>query len=415
MMNRILLVLFALGSLTALPVASDNITISPPDIDPPGGTFVGDVTVTLIAIQPHASIFWTRDGETPTNASRLYTEPIYLFEPGTWKIQAIAVTKVGSLADSVVVSRTFVVTPSKISIPRVFPAKGKYRGFVSVSLGTSEVGQLPTEADQTKKEVKIQYVVDVENPGDTWQTFSEPFPLDIPGEHIVKARVAVTTTFIPVGKTAPESKVLYSPIARFRYEVTPPLLYDVSTECKKCSGTPTVGKYFSIYLQNPEPRSKLFLTTSSKGCEMDKHILDDTDKVDVLLRQVVYRFVTYTEMQPKVFVCLKEPSNVNQTFVTVPRRPRSGQGATEAFFSIEPAFGAIKKQDTAAPVPITSNAHPSSMQEGRSSGGSIVWVFGGLCVAMIGVCALLINLMRKVPSVSGHSRRTALRTNDDDA
>ena len=142
-----------LVSTVVRPAASDNITISPPDIYPPDGTFPGDVTVTLVANQPHASVFWTKDGETPTNASRPYTEPIYLFEPGTWKVQAIAVSKVSHLADSVIVSRTYIITPSPRHSARHAAARQVPR-LRPDRLSTLEEPKEPTDDDKTKRTVK---------------------------------------------------------------------------------------------------------------------------------------------------------------------------------------------------------------------------------------------------------------------
>ena len=352
----------------------DNITISPPDIYPSDRSpFPGEVTITMVSNQPSSTIFYTINGGAPNNRSRVYRTPLSLFEPGEYTVQARAISNTGQehLLDSVIVSRVYTITPSDVAVPHVSPPKGQYRGFVTVTL-------IPPLENQT-----VQYVVDVDSPGDTWLTFTNPFVLDIPGEHIVKARTVVSGKF--------------SPIARYRYYVTPPLLYDVSTECAKCLGQPTLGKWFSIWLQGAEIDSTLFLTTSSKGCENNRHMLDDTSYVKVNYRQVSYRFRTLTEPQPKVFVCLLEPSHPNQTFVTVPKRILSSrQGATEPFFSIEPAFGAIRHSPTEAPAPTSPpfSAKPSF---------SITFVvsFGVLIVILFATFSTLTNLLR----TRGHHHR----------
>jgi hypothetical protein len=176
----------------------DNITISPPDIYPSDRSpFPGEVTITMVSNQPSSTIFYTINGGAPNNRSRVYRTPLSLFEPGEYTVQARAISNTGQehLLDSVIVSRVYTITPSDVAVPHVSPPKGQYRGFVTVTL-------IPPLENQT-----VQYVVDVDSPGDTWLTFTNPFVLDIPGEHIVKARTVVSGKF--------------SPIARYRYYVAP--------------------------------------------------------------------------------------------------------------------------------------------------------------------------------------------------
>jgi len=379
-------------------VASENVTCSPPDIYPPNGTFTGEVEVRFVANQPEATIYWVKTelsperptGDVPTNASRVYSGPFTIFDPGMWQVSAIAIpTKVGVLLDSPVASRTYRVLKPEISIPIVSPPRGRYRGVVSITLTAAE-------SIMARPGAKIQYVVDVDDPGNTWQTYVEPFLLDTPGDHVVKCRVIVN------GSEAGEKKM--SPIAKYRYYLRPPLVYDVTTECEKCSGLPTLGKRFTVWLQSAEVNSLLFLTTSSKGCEMNRHILDDTDYVTVRARQVSYRFVTYTEPQPRVYVCLKEPSNVNATFVVVPKRIKANaQGVSEAFFSVEPAFGAVRRQATEAPP--ASAVNPFS--EKGSFSISFVILFCALVIAIVATCATMGRMVRgRQFAHSNHRNRT---------
>lgn len=366
----------------ATSVASENVTCSPPDVYPPNGTYVGEVEVRMVPNQPDAPVYWVKSEVTekpitdvPSNTTRLYTGPISLFEPGTWRIQAIALPKFGGLLDSPIVSRTYHITPSDVPIPTVVPSKGKYRGMVRIELRASAAAMVEPDA-------KLMFVVDVDDPGNTWQTYTAPIVLDTPGEHIVKARVVIGS--------GGGQKV--SPTARYRFEISPPLVYDITTECSKCSELPTLGKTFTVWLQSAEVNSVLFLTTSSKGCENNKHILDDTEYRTVRFRQLAYRFVTYTEPQPKVYVCLREPSHPNGTFITVPKRIKANaQGVSESFFSIEPAFGAVKRQPTEAPH------YGPTRQPFADSGSfsvSFIVVFSVLVIAIVATCASMGKLMR---------------------
>jgi hypothetical protein len=372
-----------------------DVAISAPDIYPPDGTFTGEVEVKFVANQPDATIYWTKNGDVPTNASRQYEGPFTLFEPGTYLIQAMAVPKTGNLESSVIRNRTYTILKSEVPIPSVTPAKGKYRGQV--------VAQLLAPADiASNPNAKIQYVVDVDDPGNTWQTYTAPIVLDTPGEHIIKSRIVIG------GGEGTNMKM--SPTARYRFEVTAPLVYDVTTECVKCEKTPTVGQVFTIWLQNPEVNAVMKLTTSSRGCELDRHILDDTIATKIQRRQLAYRFVTYTEPQPKVYVCLQEPSHPNKTFVMVPRRLKSSaQGVGDNYFAIEPAFGAIKKQHTEKPYD-----GPTHQPFAERSNFSVAFVllFAFLIIVLFATCTTMGRLFkgRQHPRVP---RATVVQ--DDDA
>lgn len=372
-----------------------DVAVSAPDIYPPDGTFTGELEVKFVANQPHANIYWTKNGDVPTNASRLYEGPFTLFEPGTYLIQAIAVPKTGNLENSVVRNRTYTILKSEVPIPTVSPAKGKYRGQV--------VAQLLAPADvSSNPNAKIQFVIDVDDPGNTWQTYTAPIVLDTPGEHIIKSRIVIS------GAEGKSPKI--SPTARYRFEITSPLVYDVTTECAKCEKTPTVGQVFTVWLQNPEVNSIMKLTTSSRGCELDRHMLDDTKPTKIKHRQVAYRFVTYTEPQPKVYVCLQEPSHPNQTFIMVPRRLKSSaQGVGDNYFAIEPAFGAIKKQQTEKPY--DGPTHQPFAERSNFSMAFIL-LFAFLVLVLFATCTTMGRLFK---GRQHHRIPRATVVHDDDA
>lgn len=318
--------------LIFLSVASaEEFKASAPDIYPTDvASYVGEVVVTINANQPHAQVYFTRDGTRPTNKSREYTAPFTIFEVGNTIVRAVAIPKTGTIEASAVVQREYVVLPSDVTVPVVSPERGIYRGFVKVSLSS------------TQENASLQYVIDVDDPGNTWLDYTEPFPLDIPGEHVVICRA-----IIGKGKDAKKS-----PQGKYRFVVSPPLVYDVTTECKKCREQPTVGHRFTIWLQNAEAHSRLFLTTSMKGCETERHKLDDTDDAVTMTvaRKLSYSFITYTEPVPKVYVCLSEPSNVNKTFNLVLRRAKvNAQGTSDNSFEIFPAFGVVTPHPSSAP------------------------------------------------------------------
>jgi hypothetical protein len=74
-------------------VASATYTIqtAAPTFDPPGGSYVLQLTVSISDATPGATIYYTTDGSTPTTSSNKYTGPITLDILGTTTIKAIAI------------------------------------------------------------------------------------------------------------------------------------------------------------------------------------------------------------------------------------------------------------------------------------------------------------------------------------
>lgn len=351
--------------------------ISPPDIYPFNSTieFHGEVQIRMVANQPHSDIYYTTDGSLPVadtrtgSTSKLYSAPFSIFKPGTWLVQAIAFPRFKPLLDSNVRSTYVKVLPSEVPPPSVYPPRGQYRSSVNIEVRPGEgVDKFPGEPR------KYQFTIDIEDPGDTWQAFdpAQGIFIDTPGVHRVFVRTVVGNG--KDGRT--------SPAGRYTYTITPALLYDVSSECPKCANfEPVVGQWFTVFIQNAAVGAKLWLTTSSKGCERKdagRHLLDDTTDRDIEQGKAFYRFLTKGDPQPKVYVCLNESvSSVNPRLINtvdvvlknavanpipfsatkVPRRTKAGDGAiTDGSFAVDAATGAIDpnvagyKPPTKAPV-----------------------------------------------------------------
>jgi Chitobiase/beta-hexosaminidase C-terminal domain len=112
--------------------AAYTIRAAPPAVNPPAGTYVGSVTVSMTAANG-ATIRYTTDGSAPTAASAAYTGPIVLTRSTT--VRAIA-TATG-MADSTETSAAYVVAAVA---PTFSPAAATYSQPQSVTLSTTTSG-----------------------------------------------------------------------------------------------------------------------------------------------------------------------------------------------------------------------------------------------------------------------------------
>jgi hypothetical protein len=101
----------AAGGMTNSAVASATYTIqqraATPTFNPPGGTYVLNLSVSISDTTPGATIHYTTDGSTPTTSSPVYTGPIALPVLSTTTIKAIAVAP--GWSQSTVASATYTV------------------------------------------------------------------------------------------------------------------------------------------------------------------------------------------------------------------------------------------------------------------------------------------------------------------
>jgi sugar lactone lactonase YvrE len=142
--NKTIKAIATKAGMTDSAVASASYVIiyqaATPTFNPVGGTYSSDQSVTISCATPGASIYYTTDGSTPTNASNPYSAPVPVAGNGvTMTIKAIA-TKAGGL-DSLAATSTFVISYPKISPPPTFsPAAGTYTSDQSVTISCSTPG-----------------------------------------------------------------------------------------------------------------------------------------------------------------------------------------------------------------------------------------------------------------------------------
>jgi hypothetical protein len=127
------------GGMADSEVATATYTIqqpvATPSFNPPGGTYVGSVTVAIAVATPGATIHYTTDGSTPTSASAAYGGPLTLTQSATVRAMATA----SGMADSAVASAVYVVE-QRAATPALSPAGGTYVSSVTVTITTATAG-----------------------------------------------------------------------------------------------------------------------------------------------------------------------------------------------------------------------------------------------------------------------------------
>src|SRR6266542_949365 len=143
------------------PVASATYTFvaAAPSFTPGAyATFSSPVSLKLTDVSPGVSIYYTRDGSTPTASSTLYTGPIAL--NGTTTLKAIAVGN--GYGASVVTSATYTFVAAT---PTFSPTPGTYTAPVSVKLSGASPG------------VPIYYTTDGSTPTTSSTLYTGVFPV----------------------------------------------------------------------------------------------------------------------------------------------------------------------------------------------------------------------------------------------
>ena len=118
----------------------EPVQVDAPVISPAGGSYESSVTVTIACATEGATIHYTLDGTTPTEASAKYSAALTLTESATLK--AIAV-KEGNYTASQVVSASYTITqpaPVQVATPAISPAGGEYESSVTVSIACATEG-----------------------------------------------------------------------------------------------------------------------------------------------------------------------------------------------------------------------------------------------------------------------------------
>jgi glucosylceramidase len=124
------------GGGTTTPPAQQAAT---PTFTPAAGTYTAAQSVTLATTTTGASIYYTTDGSTPTNASTLYSAATPIQVSATTTINAIA-AEPPTYLNSNVASATYTINLPAVATPTFSPAPGTYNSAQSVTLSDTATG-----------------------------------------------------------------------------------------------------------------------------------------------------------------------------------------------------------------------------------------------------------------------------------
>ena len=131
-----------------------------PTFNPPGGTYVGSMTVALATTTTGATIHFTIDGSTPTTASNVYTTPILVAQTTTIRAMAVA----SGMGDSSVAAATYTIL-LPVATPTFSPPAGTYAGSAAVTISVTTSG------------ATIRYTTDGSTPTAASAVYTSPIPV----------------------------------------------------------------------------------------------------------------------------------------------------------------------------------------------------------------------------------------------
>jgi glucosylceramidase len=152
-----------------------------PTFSPAAGTFTAAQSVSLATTTAGASIYYTIDGTTPTNASTLFSAATPIPVSATSTIKAIAAEPPAYLNSSVA-SATYTINLPEAATPTFTPAPGTYTAPQQVSLADATAG------------ATIYYTTDGSMPTASSTPFSSSSPINVGATTTINA-IAIASGF----------------------------------------------------------------------------------------------------------------------------------------------------------------------------------------------------------------------------
>jgi uncharacterized repeat protein (TIGR03806 family) len=113
---------------------------APPTITPPGGTFGGSVTVSLLPPDSNATLYYTLDGTLPNTSSPVYTKPFTLTQSAPVEANAFE----NGFTNSVAATAQFTIEPPVYFTGAATLSNNQFQLSLSGTLGASYILQAST-------------------------------------------------------------------------------------------------------------------------------------------------------------------------------------------------------------------------------------------------------------------------------
>lgn len=216
----------------------DSLRVASPILTPSPGDYTTAQTVTILCSTPQAEIFYTLNGDLPTESSLRYTDPINIIEPRTIKTRAFR----GNYQPSEVISGEYNITYQTVAIPTFSPQPGSYAEGQIVSLSCSTPDAI------------IRITLDGSEPNATSQIYTSS--LDINSDTNIRA-VAYKENYLPSQRISAFYEITSQMVAAPEF-TPPPGMYNDAQEISITSETYFTTIYYTLDGSEPTSSSQVY-------------------------------------------------------------------------------------------------------------------------------------------------------------
>jgi 6-phosphogluconolactonase (cycloisomerase 2 family) len=180
--------------------------VAAPVFMPGAGTYSSNQSVTISDATSGATIYYTVDGSTPTNASTMYGTPISISGNGTSEtIKAIGVQ--GGFSSAVASATYDIDIPSQVATPVFAPGAGTYTSSQSVTISDATSG------------ATIYYMVDGSTPTTASPVYSTPISISGNGTNETVKALAAKSGYTNSAVASASYTISYSQVSTPHFSV----------------------------------------------------------------------------------------------------------------------------------------------------------------------------------------------------
>lgn len=313
-----------------------KIKCAPPIANPKSGEFVNSVSVKLTTKTVSGQIYYTLDGSTPTNKSKLYEGPIDITSNTILK----AITVKDNCENSQVITEQYSI---KCEPPAITPKSGEYLSSQTITISSKT------------PDSKIYYTIDGSTPDKNSLLYTKPFIVD----------KNTTVKAIAIKENCINSDVISE---TYTIKCAPPVItpksgtYDRSQEITINSETPNSTIYYTVDGRIPNKNSLKYTTpftvdtnttvkaiTIKESC-VDSSVVSETYKIKSNSPVITPESGQYPD---KVEVTIKSDEPGSEIYYTT-----DGSTPDEKSDKYEGPF-TVDKETTITAISVAPNKEPS--------------------------------------------------------